>query len=167
MLNLSIELFSSVIIFFRFVISVQYLCFLSLCWNSFLVYALFWAHWASLWLLFWTVYQVNHLWPFHLDLFLELYLIFRRGGIFFCWLKKNCTRWELWVKFYLGQNADCSLAESISDSSEKLLQRVKGGRSIYMWFWWKGVLTVKHIFLWNISVSHKEQMSPWRNLVLF
>ena len=29
-------------------------------------------------------------------------------------LKKWCTTWELWVKFYLGQNEDCSLGGSIS-----------------------------------------------------
>ena len=33
---------------------------------------------------------------------------------------------ELQVKFPLGQNEDCSLAESISDGSEKLFQRGKG-----------------------------------------
>ena len=29
-----------------------------------------------------------------------------------CWLKKKCTRWELWVKFYLGQKEDCSPGDS-------------------------------------------------------
>ena len=40
-----------------------------------------------------------------------------------CWLQKRSTIWELWVKFYLGQNEDYSLGDSISDSSKKQLQR--------------------------------------------
>ena len=35
------------------------------------------------------------------------------------------------VKFYLGQNEDCSLGGNISDSSERLLQSSSGGKSIY------------------------------------
>ena len=34
-------------------------------------------------------------------------------------------------EFYLGQNEDCSLGGSISDSSERLLQSSNGGKSIY------------------------------------
>ena len=45
--------------------------------------------------------------------------------------KKWCTTWELWVKFYLGQNEDCSLGGSNSDNSERLLQSGSGGKSIY------------------------------------
>ena len=52
--------------------------------------------------------------------------------------KKSCTTWELQNKFYLRQNEDYSLGNSISDSSEKLLQRGSGERSVWMWFWWKG-----------------------------
>ena len=33
--------------------------------------------------------------------------------------EKKCTTWKVWVKFYLGQNEDYSLEDSISDSSEK------------------------------------------------
>ena len=40
-----------------------------------------------------------------------------------CWLKKRCTRWELRVKFCLGQNEDCSLEGNTSDNSEKAPQR--------------------------------------------
>ena len=39
--------------------------------------------------------------------------------------------WEVWVKLYLGKNEDCSLGDSTSDSSERLLQRGSGGRWIY------------------------------------
>ena len=48
-----------------------------------------------------------------------------------CQLKKRCTTWELWVKFYLGQNEDCSSEGSISESSERLLQRSSGRKTIY------------------------------------
>ena len=34
--------------------------------------------------------------------------------------------------FYLGQNEDCRLGDSTSDSSENLLQRGSGRRSIYV-----------------------------------
>ena len=39
---------------------------------------------------------------------------------------------ELPVKFYLGQNEDHSLRDSISDSSDKLLQRDGGGTVVYI-----------------------------------
>ena len=38
--------------------------------------------------------------------------------------------WELRVKFYLGQNEDCSLQDSTSDGSERLHQNGKGGRKV-------------------------------------
>lgn len=53
-----------------------------------------------------------------------------------CGLKKQCATWELWVKFYLGQNEDCSPGDSISESSEKLLRRGGGKVSTYG-FWWR------------------------------
>ena len=43
--------------------------------------------------------------------------------------KNKNVYYELRVKFYLGQNQDYSPGERISDSSEKLLQRV-GERSV-------------------------------------
>ena len=45
--------------------------------------------------------------------------------------KKRCTTWELQVKFYLGQNEDCSPGGGISDSSERLLQSSSEEKSIY------------------------------------
>ena len=42
----------------------------------------------------------------------------------------RCTVWEMWIKFYLGQNEDSSPGDSISENSEKLLQRASGGRSV-------------------------------------
>ena len=41
--------------------------------------------------------------------------------------KLSCMR----VKPYLGQNEDCSLGDSTSDSSEKLLHRGRGKVKIY------------------------------------
>lgn len=35
----------------------------------------------------------------------------------------KCTTQELQAEFYLGHKEDCSLEDSTSDSSEKLLQR--------------------------------------------
>ena len=37
--------------------------------------------------------------------------------------KETYIAWDLWGRFYLGQNEDQSLGGSISDSSENLLQR--------------------------------------------
>ena len=39
--------------------------------------------------------------------------------------------YNLRVKFYLGQNEDCSPGGSISDTSERLLQSGSGGKTIY------------------------------------
>ena len=46
-------------------------------------------------------------------------------------LTKRDVQLESCELFYLGQNEDCSLGGSISDSSERLLQRGSGGKSIY------------------------------------
>ena len=85
---------------------------------------------------------------------------------------KECTMWELQVMFCLGQCEDCSLRDSISDSSEKLLQRGRGKDSIHM-------ILVKveymksstYYFVQSFcrsheaSASHEKQLSPWRTLV--
>ena len=47
---------------------------------------------------------------------------------------------------YLGQNAECSPGGSISDSSETLLQRGSGGRSIYKVLVKGEFNTMKHSF---------------------
>ena len=53
---------------------------------------------------------------------------------------------KLWIKFYLGQNDDYSLWDSISDSSEKLLQR-ETGEGQYACDLGEGeVYAIKHIF---------------------
>ena len=42
--------------------------------------------------------------------------------------KRRSTMWELWVKFYWGQNEGYRLGDSISENSEELLQR--GGAKV-------------------------------------
>ena len=61
---------------------------------------------------------------------------------------------------YLGQNVDCSPGGSISDSSETLLQRGCGGRSIYKVLVKGEFNTMKHSFYKRVFVSHEDQMSP-------
>ena len=72
------------------------------------------------------------------------------------------------VKFYLGQNEDCSPVDSISDSSEKLLQRGKGERQYICDFGAGRVHATEHIHflqissasLMKVTASHEEQLSP-------
>ena len=71
--------------------------------------------------------------------------------------EKRCTAWELQVKFYLGQNEDCSLGDS---TSERLLQRGSGGRSIYKVLEKAKFRTIKHSFYKRFSVSSEDLMSP-------
>ena len=47
---------------------------------------------------------------------------------------------------YLGENEDDSLGGSISDSSERLLQRGSGGRSVYKVLVKGEFNTIKHPF---------------------
>ena len=72
------------------------------------------------------------------------------------------------VKFYLGQNKDYRLGNSISDSSEELLQIGKGMARIYVVLVKGEYMQANHIFfLQKVSASLEEQMSPRRILVLF
>ena len=48
------------------------------------------------------------------------------------------------LKFYLGQNEDCSTGDSTLDSSERLFQRDSGGRSIYKVLMKVEFNTIKH-----------------------
>ena len=82
---------------------------------------------------------------------------------------------DSWVIFYSGQNEDYSPGDSISDSSEKLLQTGNGeGQFIYN-FGGAGIHAIKHIYfayffstgLVKVAASHKVQSSPWRILMLF
>ena len=95
-------------------------------------------------------------------------------SVSFCQLKKGTT-WEFRVKFYLGQNEDYSLGDSILDSSEKLFQRGRGKKvSIYVVLLKGEYIQSSTYFLLKtssnfikIAASHQEQTTPWRILVLF
>ena len=67
-----------------------------------------------------------------------------------CWtvstIATKSTTWELWVKFYWGQNEDYSLGDSISESSEKLLPRGMGESQYMCDFSERGIHAIKHTF---------------------
>ena len=73
-----------------------------------------------------------------------------------CWLKR-CTTWELQVKFYLEQNEDCSPEDSTSDSSERLLQRGTGQRSIYKLLVKREFKAIKCLLYRRFSASHQRE----------
>ena len=59
-----------------------------------------------------------------------------------------------------GENEDCSLGDSTSDSSERLFQRGSGGRSKYK-ILVKGEFNALNCLLnKGFSASHEELMSP-------
>ena len=80
---------------------------------------------------------------------------------------KRCTMWELWVKFCLRLNEDCSLGDSTSDSSERLIQSGNGGWSVYKILLKREFSAIKCLFYERFSASHKELMSPWRGFSAF
>ena len=92
-----------------------------------------------------------------------LHLLGREMGLM---TKKRCTTWELQVKFYLGQNEDCSPRGGISDRSERLLQSGNGGKSIYKVLVKGEFNNTNHSFYKRFFVSHEGLMSPWSDLVL-
>lgn len=56
--------------------------------------------------------------------------------------------------------------DSISDSFEKLLQ--SGGRSVYMWFWWRGsTCNQTLIFLQKVSSIHEGAVITIKNFYAF
>ena len=60
--------------------------------------------------------------------------------------------------FIWGQNEDCSLGGSISDSSERLLQSSSGGRSIYKVLVKEEFNIMKYSFYKSFFVSHEYLM---------
>ena len=76
--------------------------------------------------------------------------------------RKKIWTWELWVKFYLGQNEDYSPGDSLSDSSEEVLWRGRGKVGVIYDFSEGAMSSYTHILH-----SHEEQMSPLMILVLF
>ena len=71
------------------------------------------------------------------------------------------------VKFYLGQNEDCSPGGSTSDSSERPLHRGSGGSSVYKVLVNGEFGTIKHLLYKRFSLSHKDLIFPRMDLVLF
>ena len=70
--------------------------------------------------------------------------------------------WVLRVKFYLRQNENCSPGDSISDSSEKVLQRSRVKGQCICDFGEGGIHAIEHIFFQKLSASHEKQSWPWR-----
>ena len=72
----------------------------------------------------------------------------------FCWLKKNCTD-ESWALYFIWQ-AFIAQDSSLSDSSEWLFPRGKGGARVYRSFRWKQMnnmwLNIKRLML----IAHKN-----------
>ena len=87
--------------------------------------------------------------------------------------KKQSTTWESQLKFYLGKNEKCSLRDSTSDSSEKLLQRSRR-EGQYIWDFGEGEYMQSGanfscrfpLGLGSFS-THKKQSSLWRIVVFF
>ena len=70
------------------------------------------------------------------------------------------------IKFYLGQNEDSRPGDSISENSEKLLQRDSGLRSVCD-FSEGGVSAIKHLFYKRFPASREELKSSFSGLVYF
>ena len=74
------------------------------------------------------------------------------------------------LSFIWGQNEDCSSEDSISDSSDKLLQRGSGKDSIYvilvkgeyMHYFFLSFFFLVESFCWSheTAASHEKQSSP-------
>ena len=79
---------------------------------------------------------------------------------YICRLKNDAQLESCKLSFLWGQNEDCSLGESISDSSERLLQSCSGEKSIYKVLVTGEFNTMKHSFYKRFSVSHEDLMSP-------
>ena len=63
------------------------------------------------------------------------------------------------VKVYMGWNEDYSPGDSISDRSEKLLQRGMGERSMYMWILVQGqYMQSSTYFLQKLSASSQGEV---------
>jgi len=74
--------------------------------------------------------------------------------------KKKLKMRNVKVKFYLGPNEGYSPGDSVSVSSEKVLQR-GGGKVCINVILVKGeVHAIKHIFLQKVSASHEEHTPP-------
>jgi len=72
------------------------------------------------------------------------------------------------VKFYLGQKKDCSLGDSTSDGSEKLLQRGRGDGQYICDFGEGGAHEIRHIFFFQkVSASHEGAVITMKDFSVF
>ena len=62
--------------------------------------------------------------------------------------------------FYLRQNEDCSLGDSTSDSSERLLHRGSRGRSMCKVLVKGEFRATKCLLYRSFAANHEELMSP-------
>ena len=63
--------------------------------------------------------------------------------------------------FHFGQNEDCSLGNSTSDSYERLLQRHRGRKvCIYMILVKGEIHVIKYIYFHKVSASQEEKFPP-------
>ena len=110
-----------------------------------------------------------------LAIFLKLYIIFLWLIYFIMWSLSllitlacvNLKKWtlsELQVKFYLGQNEDCSPCDSTSDSSEKLLLR--GNIGMFVILLKRGYMQSCTYFLSEIFCLPEEWLLSWKILEL-
>ena len=67
---------------------------------------------------------------------------------------------EFLIKFYLEQNEDYSLGDSISDCSEKLLQRGREEGKYICDFSEERVHKIKHSFFFFLKVSASLEEQP-------
>ena len=83
---------------------------------------------------------------------------------------------ELPVKFYLGQNEGCSQRERCWETALRSCSKEagRGEVSMYVILVKRECMQSSRYFFWKISASleklsasHKEQLSPWRILVIF
>ena len=73
--------------------------------------------------------------------------------------KKHNTVLRVASCFISGKVRTITLGDSISDSSEKLLQRGRG--KVNIWDFGEGrVCAVNHISLKKVAASHEDQTSP-------
>ena len=87
------------------------------------------------------------------------------------WKKKKYTVWELWTKFYLGQNEDYSLGDSISglrNCSKEAVRKV----SLYVILGKGAYIQSSICFSSKVStglvkvIANQKQMSPWLIVIL-
>ena len=72
-----------------------------------------------------------------------------------------------------GANWGQQTADSASDGSGRQLQRGRGETSAQMWFWWKGIHVIKHVFFQKVSTClvklclSRETVIPMKDFSAF